>query len=123
MSGLSGKVFRAPKRDRYGDPVDDDGNPISMTDEEGLAFIGTLDDIIMGAQSASPSMGRQESSDTTGMIGCRRDLEPKLKLGDRIVINGTRYEVSAKPEWDFGHSFSGSTFFNRYWVDVRARNG
>lgn len=92
-----------------------------MLDEEGLAFIGELEDIIMGGLSASPSMARQETSDTRGMIGCRTDLEPQVKFGDRIEIDDVRYQVTSKPEWGYGHSFSGSTFFNRYWVDVEGR--
>lgn len=120
MSGRSGDVFRAPKTDRHGDPVDDAGNPVKITDKEGLAFLGTLTDIIMGGQSASKVLSRQESSDTSGMIGCRRDRTPKLKFGDRIVIDGIKYEVKSPPEWDHPHSFTG-TNFNRYWVDVIAR--
>lgn len=120
MSGRSGDVYRAPKRDRHGDPVDDAGNPVKITDKEGLAFLGTLDDIIMGGQSASKVLSRQESSDTSGMIGCRRDRTPKVKFGDRIVIDGIKYEVKSVPEWDHNHPWTG-TNFNRYWVDVIAR--
>lgn len=123
MSARVGRIFRAPKRDRHGDPVDSSDNPVDMRDPEGLAFVGELKDIIMGGISASPSKGRQETSDTSGQIGCRTDLEPKVMFGDRIEIDGVRYQVTSQPEWGFGHSFSGSTFFNRYWVDVEARVG
>lgn len=122
MTARSGDVFRAPKRNRFGDPVDDGGNPISMVDKDGLAFVGTLEDIIMGGLSAARSRAQQETVDTSGMIGCRTDLEPRVQYGDRIHIDGVKYEVASHPEWGHGHSFSGSTFFNRYWVDVRARS-
>jgi hypothetical protein len=93
-------------------------------DEDGNAFVGELVDIIMGGQSASRSKVMQETADTTGKIGCRRDLLPKLQLGDRIVIDGIKYEVASTPEqgWDNDHPFTG-TNFNRYWVDVRSRVG
>jgi hypothetical protein len=122
VSGRTGKVFRAPKRDRHGDPINLDGSPVELMDEEGNAFIGTLTDIIMGGQSASRSKLMQETADTSGMLGCRRDLEPKLQLGDRVVIDGIKYEVASTPAqgWDHDHPFTG-TNFNRYWVDVKAR--
>lgn len=120
MSGRTGKVFRAVKQDRFGDPVNNDGSPLNMFDVEGNAFIGTLTDIIMGGQSASRSKAMQESADTSGMLGCRRDLTPHLKFGDRIEIDGIRYEVASAPEWDHDHPFTG-TNFGRYWVDVKAR--
>jgi hypothetical protein len=121
MTARSGDVFRAPKRDRFGDPVDEDGNPVSLVDKDGLTFMGTLTDIVMGGLSAARSRSRGETVDTSGMIGCRVDLEPRLQFGDRIVIDGVKYEVASVPEWGYGHSFSGSQFFNRYWVDVKAR--
>jgi hypothetical protein len=127
VSGRSGDVFRAPKRDRHGDPVESDGvTPVDLT-AHGDAFLGTLTNIIMGGQSASPSMGRQESSDTTGTIGCRRDFTPKLKLGDRIIIDGVEYQCGPT-EWDNDHSFTDSTVAGTlgggiYWVKVSARIG
>lgn len=121
MSARSGDVFRAPKRDRHGDPIDDDGNPVRVLDKSGQAFVGTLTGIIMGGQSASRRLQNSESSDTSGMIGCLRNHSVKVKHGDRIVIDGVKYEVTSRPEWQYGHSFADTDWSPYYWVDVTAR--
>lgn len=128
----SGDVFRAPYRDRHGDPVDIDGNPVDILDKDGLAFIGTLTDIYMGAVTAgSPTVlsestlgspSRQESSDSTVTLGCPRHVEPKLRYGDRIVIDGVKFEIKSNPKWDSEHPWTG-TDFGRYWVDALGRVG
>lgn len=117
MKGQTGLVFRAPLRDRHGDPIDEDGKPVDMLDDEGNAFVGEISRIVMGGLSASPKMAREESSDTRGMIGCPRKSKVKLQFGDRIDINGVRYRVISKPEWDYRHFLTG-TDFGYYWVDV-----
>ena len=122
MKGLTGKVFRAPLRDRHGDPVDADGNPVSMVDVDGLAFVGEIKEIVMGGMTASPTMQRQETSDSAGMIGCPVKSVVKLAMGDRIDIGGTRYQVASKPHWDYRQTLTG-TRFPYYWVDVRGTDG
>jgi hypothetical protein len=122
VNGLSGKVFRAPARDRHGDPVDELGNPVDMVDEDGLAFVGEIKRIVVGALSASPSRRQEETTDTSGMIGCPKKSAVRLAFGDRIDINGTRYQVVSKPEWDYSQVLTGSTF-GYYWVDVRGADG
>lgn len=122
MNGQTGLVFRAPLRDRHGDAVDANGDPVDMTDEEGNAFVGEITGIVMGGMSASPSMSREESSDTRGMIGCPSRAAVKLKFGDRVEINGVRYRVISTPEWGYRHGMTG-TDFGYYWVDVEGRYG
>lgn len=122
MRGQTALVFRAPLRDRHGDAIDADGNPVDMLDEEGNAFVGRISKIVMGGMSASPSRSREESSDTRGMIGCPRRAAVKLKFGDRVEINGVRYRVISKPEWDYRSSLTG-TDFGYYWVDIEGTIG
>lgn len=122
MSGLTGRVFRAPARDRHGDPVDELGRPVSMLDEDGLAFVGQIKGIVMGGMSASPSRAREETADTGGMIGCPVRSSVKLSFGDRIDIGGVRYQVTSRPEWDYRQALTG-TRFRHYWVDVRGVDG
>ncbi|ATN93982.1 head-tail connector protein [Mycobacterium phage Kumao] len=117
MRGQSGTVYRAPKRDRHGDPVDENGNPVELTGD-GLAKVGVVKGIILGGLSASPSMERRETSDTTGQIGIPRKRNPRVRFGDRIDINGVRYQVVSNPEWDYPHYMTG-TDFGMYWVSVR----
>lgn len=122
MKGQTGLVFRAPLRDRHGDAIDEDGNPVDMLDEEGNAFVGEINNIVMGGMSASPKMAREESSDTSGMIGCPRRGKVKLQFGDRININGVRYRVTSNPEWDYPHYLTGSDF-GFYWVNIEGMIG
>ena len=122
MNGQSGRVFRAPERDRHGDPIDEDGLPVSMLDDEGNAYVGVINGIVMGGLSASPKMSRQETSDTRGMIGCPRTASVKLQFGDRIEIDKARFAVISHPEWDYRHGLTG-TDFGYYWVDVEAKIG
>lgn len=117
IKGRVGKVFRAPLRDRHGDPIDADGNPVDMLDTDGNAFIGEVKRVILGGLSASPNMGREESSDTSGMIGVPRRQPVQLQFGDRVEIGNVRYRVTSNPEWDYKHDMTG-TDFGYYWVNV-----
>lgn len=122
MRGQTGKVFRAPMRDRHGDPIDAQGNPVDMIDEDGNAYVGMIKRIVMGGMSASPAMFREETSDTRGMIGCPQKSVVKLEFGDRVEIADVMYRVISRPEWDYRQGFTG-TSFGYYWVDVEAPIG
>lgn len=122
MKRLSGRVFRAPARNRHGDPVDEDGNPVDMLDEDGLAYVGTIGGVVLGGMSAQPSRSREETADTTGMVGCPAGAQVKLAFGDRIDIAGVRYRVTSPPKWDYPQSLTG-TRFGYYWVDVGGAYG
>ena len=111
------QVFRAPNRDRHGDPIDVDGNPVDMLDEEGNAFVGEIKGIIMGGLSASPTMKGEESTDTRGQIGCPTKSSIVLKVGDRVEINNVRYRVISNPEWNYPSYLTG-TKPTHYWLDV-----
>lgn len=57
---ITATVYRAPKRDAHGDPVDDNGNPVRLSGD-GTAKIGTVSSVILGDQSVAA-------------VGTRRDV-------------------------------------------------
>lgn len=127
---IIGEVYRAPARDRFGDPVDLDGNPVSMLDPEGHCHIGTLTGIVMGDLSSASVNTRGEVASTEGMISAPEDGllpaelpfnlgEMKLQHGDRIDIDEVRYSVVGPRMWDYPNTITG-TSFGRYWVKVTA---
>lgn len=125
--GVTGDLFRAPSRNRHGDPVDDSGNPVVITDRDGLAFLGTMVNILQGSTSASRVNDRQESADGGGQMGFLKKGKltdgtpaPKVQFGDRIVIGGQKFEVTSDPNWDSPHSMTGSVF-PRYFVNTLYR--
>lgn len=122
MKGQLGLVFRAPYRDRHGDPIDSDGNPVDMLDDDGNAFVGEIRGIIMGGLSASPKMKGEESTDTRGQIGCPTKASITLQVGDRIEINSVRYRVISNPEWNYPSYLTG-TKPSHYWLDVEGYIG
>lgn len=122
MRGHTARVFRAPERDRHGDPVDAQGNPVDMLDDEGNAFVGVVSSVVLGGLSASPSMKGQESGSSRGMIGLPKKASVRVTFGDRVEINGVRYQVISRPEWDYRHGLTG-TDFGYYWVDVEGVYG
>ena len=113
---MIGTVFRAPSRNAHGDAVDGGGNVVRLTD--GVALVGSIT-IVMGGMSVTPSRGRQESSDTTGQIGCPTTEAVHLQFGDRIDIGGVRYKVTSRAEWDYPSSLTG-TSFGYAWFDVES---
>jgi hypothetical protein len=115
---ITGDLYRSAKRDRHGDPVDDDGNPVDLLDPDGLAFVGTIEDIVMGGLSSNSLNVRGEVASTDGMIGCPR-AGIKLQHGDRIDIDSVRYQVVGPRLWDYPSALTG-TDFTRYWVRVDA---
>lgn len=122
MRGQVAQVFRAPFRDRHGDPIDSDGNPVDMLDDEGNAYVGQIRGIIMGGLSANPKMRGEESTDTRGQIGCPVKASITLNIGDRIEINSVRYRVISNPKWNYP-SYLTSTKPSHYWLDVEGYIG
>lgn len=119
-AGAVGDVYRAPLRNENGDPVDDDGNVVRSTNS-GLK-VGTLTGITLGGLSASPSLARQDSSNTSGQIGIDNRNTFKVQLNDRILINGDWYKVVSPPRWDYPNSLS-TTKPKCHWVQVEATTG
>ena len=115
QSGRPGKVYRTPLRNRNGDPVDADGNVIRVGADG--TYVGEVKGILMGGLSASPSLSRQESSDTSGQIGIPNKNLIKVQFGDRIVIDGVKYKVTSRGRWDYPNSMSG-TRPEYHWVSV-----
>lgn len=135
---ISGDVFRARndtvgvKRNRHGDSVDDDGNPVGITDKDGLAFIGTIEDIWLSAitpgaptVSSSAVLGapsRQETSDANTTMCIAKGDGPLVKYGDRIVVQGVKFEIKTDANWDDVNPLTG-TDFGRYYVSALGRIG
>jgi hypothetical protein len=111
-----GTVYRAAARNAHGDPVDTKGN---VTRLDGDNLVGTVTGLVMGGQSVVQSGGRQESSDTSGQIGVPTASTVRIQFGDRVDIDGVRYQVTSRPEWDHASSLTGTTF-GHYWVRVTA---
>jgi hypothetical protein len=114
---MDGNVYRAPARNAHGDAIDADGNVIRLSD--GVALVGEINGIVMGGQSALPSRGRQESSDTSGQVGIPNTNAIKVQFGDRIEIDGVTYKVTSRPQWDYAHSLTGSPP-SHYWLHVES---
>lgn len=117
--GATGEVYRAPKRNAHGDPVDDQGNVIRVGADG--TKVGSIEGILMGGMSASLSMRRQESSNTTGQIGIPIRKNPiKVQFGDMIVIDGVKFRVTQKPIWTYANTMSGTK--PKYtWVQVEGK--
>ncbi|ASR75871.1 head-tail connector protein [Mycobacterium phage Aziz] len=113
--GRPGRVYRVPQRNEHGDPIDSDGNVIRVG-KLGTE-LGEVRGIIMGGLSASPSLARQESSNTSGQIGIPNKNLIKVQFGDRIVIDSVVYKVTSAPRWDYENSMSG-TKPQYHWVQV-----
>jgi len=104
LGGIEGVATR-PTHDHRGDP-------------KNVEELGTITGIVFGGRSSSLRDGRQEVSDTSGLIGCPRD-GIKLQAGDRIVIQGVKYSVVGPRLFDYVSSVSG-VGMSRYWIDVQA---
>jgi hypothetical protein len=111
-----GTVYRATARNAHGDAIDSDGN---VTRLDGDTLVGTVTGLVMGGQSVAVSRGRQESSDTSGQIGIPTTNTVHVQFGDRVDIDGVRYKVTSRPEWNYPSSLTG-TSFGRYWLHVEA---
>lgn len=106
-SGATGKVYRAPLRNAHGDPVDQNGNVVRPT-SNGL-LVGEIKNILMGGVSASPSLQRQDSSNTSGQIGIpNKKNQIKVQFNDRLIIDGVTYRVVSQPLWTYRNSLSGT---------------
>jgi hypothetical protein len=114
--GATGIVYRAPLRDRNGDPVDENGKPVRV----GAAGtkVGTITGIIMGGGSASPSLAQQDSSNTTGQIGIpNRHNAIQVQFNDQILIDGVTYRVISNRLWTQANTMTGTK--PKYtWVEV-----
>ncbi|WP_141564281.1 hypothetical protein [Mycolicibacterium palauense] len=117
MSRPEAEVYRAVKRDKYGDPVNESGE-VTRVGPNGFGHVGTVKGVMLGGLSASPSMRRGESSNTEGMIGIPNKRNGiKVKFGDQLLIDGFSYKVISPPRWDYEHSMSGSRP-QYHWVQV-----
>lgn len=104
--GLPGKVYRAAfGRNDDGDPIDSDGN-VTHVEENLGCFVGDLIGIGLGGPSASPTLGRQTTSDTTGQISIPLKGNPAIKFNDILLIDSVRYKVVSRPLWVHANSMT-----------------
>lgn len=120
--GATGVVYRAANRNSNGDMVDESGKVVRS-----IPPLGTITGIILGGLSASLSMQRQDSSDTSGQIGIplRKKFNPNaiaIKYGDRLVIDGTTFRVTSAPRWTQQNVKTG-TKPEYTWVEVEGTVG
>jgi hypothetical protein len=102
----TGTVYRAPKRDAHGDPVDDDGNPVRLSGDG--AAVGTITGIIIGARTVDALPVRGSVVSTEGLIGWPVSSELQLQAGDVVAVNGSRYAITGPQIWGTPHSLTGS---------------
>jgi hypothetical protein len=102
--GQTGRLYRAARRDANGDPIDDDGKVVRVED---AGYVGEVYGLLMGGPSASPSLGRQTTSDTTGMVGVpNHKRNPVVKFDDTLVVDGVRYKIISRATWNYSQSMS-----------------
>jgi hypothetical protein len=132
---IQAAVYRVPARDRNSDPVDDDGNPISLY--AGASCLGTLDVTFANTQATSVeprltgtgggNVDRSETADVKSLVGAPRRAEILLRHGDRLLIADSegyslRYRVVGPRLFDYPNSLSGWEH-QLYWVRVEATDG
>lgn len=114
-------VYRAPKRDAHGDPVDLDGNPVRLSGD-GVAKIGTITGLILGGQSVADVNTRGSVASTEGQVGVPTAAAITLEHDDIVETeDGTRFKVNGPALWGRPHSLTGSAETARYrWHEVSA---
>jgi len=116
-TGLLYRPFAATKVNRNGDPIDANGNVIRP--ESPGTYIGTLQGILIGGPSASPSLARGDNADTSGKFGIPTGNPYKVQYNDRIVIDDVTWKVTDRPDWNYPNSMSGTPPAYA-WVSVEA---
>lgn len=104
----SAYVYRAPGRNAHGDPVDADGNVVRPT-ADGL-LVGVIKNVMVGSLAVGDP-GQQ----TIGIPNVKRQVQ--VQFGDRLVINGVKYQVDSGQQWNYPHSLT-STRPKYFWVEV-----
>lgn len=98
------KVYR-PSRDWAGSPMGD-------------GYLGDVTGVIVGAQTSHPLRQNLPGNSTEGMLGIPFSQESGITVeqGDRLVIDGVRYEVVSRRAHHV-HQLTGVPL-GRYWVHV-----
>lgn len=110
---ITGTVYRATKRDAYGDPVDDDGNVVKP------GPVGEITGLIFGGQSVESVNTRGHVVSTEGLVGVPAGSPVQLRQGDHLVVDDIKYQVDGPRLWTHPHSLTGTP--RRYtWVKVKA---
>ena len=122
-------MYRTPGRDRNGDPVDANGNPVAMYGD--TTYLGTLDVVLSETQSnpveprltgsGGGNVDRSETADVEVLLGAPRNAAILLRMGDRLVIAdsegfGMRYHVIVPRLFDSPNSLTPGWGHKLYWV-------
>jgi hypothetical protein len=111
---VNGTVFRAPKRNRNGDPVDQDGDPVRLSGD-GVAKVGVITGLIIGSANVGGVATRGDVASTEGLVGAPTTAAIRLQHGDIVQTeDGVRYKLSGPQLWGRPHSLTGSTETARY---------
>jgi hypothetical protein len=110
-----GTVYRAPKRDAHGDPMDESGNPVRLSGD-GTTKVGTLSGLILGGQSVAAVGTRSDVASTEGLIGVPTAAAIRLQHGDVVALeDGTRYRITGPQLWGRPHSLTGTPARYAWW--------
>jgi hypothetical protein len=113
-----GVVYRAPRRNEHGDPVDADGNPVRLSGD-GVARVGTINGLVPGGDTVTTVATRGDVVSTAGLIGAPVDSPTLLRHGDILEIDGTRYAITGLRMWGHANSLTG-TVPTHYWIKATA---
>lgn len=128
-------VYRIPGRDRNGDPVDANGNRVSLYSD--TTYLGMLDVVMNDGQSVpveprltgtgGGNVDRSETADVVSQVGAPRHAAILLRHGDRLLIADSegyslRYRVIGPRVFDYPNSISGWDH-KLYWIRVEATDG
>lgn len=112
--------------DRFGDPVDADGNV--MRPESPGTYLGTISGVVFGdlsveslsrgvdtSTSSGNATSRGDYAMTDGLIGFPRDAPITVQARDVIVLpeRGNRYQLLGPHQWRSANLFTGRV--NRYY--------
>jgi hypothetical protein len=113
-----GTLYRPAARDANGDPVDADGNVVRLSGS-GVAKVGTVTGIIIGARTVDALPVRGDVVSTEGLIGWPTNSALQPQAGDVLEMDGQRFAISGPRVWGRPHSLTGSP--SRYsWITATA---
>lgn len=94
---MTATLYRAPRRDEHGDPINDAGEVIHVGSDGTL--VGEINGIVMGGPSWRPINDRGDIVDTTGMVGVPVTEQHQPRHGDQLVIDGVKFFIQGPPQW------------------------
>lgn len=117
---ISGVVYRAPSVDTHGDPVGYNGKVTRLGADD--TWAGKVD-ILMGAETVSPTSARGHVVSTAGMVGVRTDSATQLADGDLLALeDGRQLRITGPQQWGRPHSLTGSPARFAWWRATSLHN-